>query len=272
MLSTFCGTTMSIKFLPAKAYAPMLVTLSGKIVFVPPNTKVLLSVSIIPLHASLLSYFSFSSATCMSVKLSHPLNASFAIFVTLLEMLKFIRLSQSPKAPELILVTSSGIINSVSSLQPQKALLPMFVTLLGIFVFLHPKSRVLLLVSIIPLQLSLLSYFSFPFATRIDDRLSQNENASPLISITLLGISILSKLEQRENALYPIFVTLFGIFTFFKPEQLKNAEYPISVTPFCMSKLSNSLQPRKAHAPIVTTFFGTVTLVSPQYPNANPPI
>ena len=51
--------------------------------------------------------------------------------------------------------------------QASKAKPPILVTELGIVVFLHPAINLLVFVSIIALQLSLLSYFEFPFSTVI---------------------------------------------------------------------------------------------------------
>ena len=72
----------------------------------------------------------------------------------------------------------------------------MFVTEFGIIVFLHPKNKVFVFVSIIALQLSRESYFVFPDSTFIDVR--------P---------------EQAWKAKYPMLVTEFGIVILVRPEQ-----------------------------------------------------
>ncbi len=69
-----------------------------------------------------------------------------------------------------MLVTPAGMFIDVRPLQPPKALLPMLVTLAGMMVFLHPKTRLLSLVLIMALQLLRLSYTLFPLATTISVR------------------------------------------------------------------------------------------------------
>ena len=56
-----------------------------------------------------------------------------------------------------MLVTLLGIVTEVKEEQPEKALYPMLVTLLGIIVFRQPVISVLVEVSIIALQFSRLS-------------------------------------------------------------------------------------------------------------------
>jgi hypothetical protein len=58
-----------------------------------------------------------------------------------------------------MLITLLGSVIDVRSLQPEKAFLPMLVTLLGMVVFLHPAINVFEAVSIMALQLSRESYF-----------------------------------------------------------------------------------------------------------------
>ena len=53
---------------PEKAYSPILVTPLGMIVFLQPNTNVLLSVSIMALQLSRESYFVFSDSTFIEVR------------------------------------------------------------------------------------------------------------------------------------------------------------------------------------------------------------
>ena len=62
-------------------------------------------------------------------------------------------------------VTLLGIVMDVKTEQPEKALPPMEVTLLGMTVVLQPEIKVFDAVSIIALQLSRESYLLFPLAT-----------------------------------------------------------------------------------------------------------
>ena len=68
-----------------------------------------------------------------------------------------VKLLQPEKAELPMLVTLFGIVMLVKLLQPWKAKLPMLVTVLGITVFLQPAIKVFDDISIIALQLSLLS-------------------------------------------------------------------------------------------------------------------
>ena len=76
----------------------------------------------------------------------------------------------------------------------------MHVTLEGIVVVLHPTISVLVEVSIIALQLSLLSYFEFPATTFKLVRFGQSENALLPMFVTLDGIVTLVRYEQSKNA------------------------------------------------------------------------
>ena len=78
-------------------------------------------------------------------------------------------------------------------------------------VFIHPRIKVLDFVSIMALQLSLLSYFVFPFSIIIEVRASQPSKAYSPILVTEFGIVIEVRLEQYPKALSPILVTEFGI-------------------------------------------------------------
>lgn len=95
----------------------------------------------------------------------------------------------------------------------------MLVTLLGIVVFLHTNTNTFVLVSIIALQLSLLSYFGLPASTLIQVIASQPENESLAIFVTDFGMNTEVRLEQSMNALSPMLVTEFGIVTEVRPEQ-----------------------------------------------------
>ena len=90
------------------------------------------------------------------------------MLVTLLGITIDVRLEQFWKAYSPMLVTLLGIVMEVRPEQYSKAPSPMLVTLLGITVFLHPITRVFVAVSIMALQLFLLSYFVFPDATTIE--------------------------------------------------------------------------------------------------------
>ena len=79
------------------------------------------------------------------------------MLVTELGMVMFVRPEQEANALTPIVVTLLGMIMLVRSEQPENAELPMLVTLEGIMVFLQPETSVLLKVSIIALQSSLLS-------------------------------------------------------------------------------------------------------------------
>ena len=74
-----------------------------------------------------------------------------------------------------MLATLSGMFIDVRPRQSSKALSPMLVTLAGMTVFLHPKTKLLSIVFIMALQLLRLSYTLFPFATTIDVRPLQPE-------------------------------------------------------------------------------------------------
>ena len=127
-----------------------------------------------------------------------------------------IRDVQSAKALFPMLFTLLGISMDVKLEQPLKAELPMLLTLLGIIVFLQPKMRVFVDVSIIALQLLRESYFVLPEAMIIEVR-----QAQLLIIPYPISVTFLPKLRdfnevQPSNILLPIFVTLSGIMIFVK--------------------------------------------------------
>ena len=105
-------------------------------------------------------------------------------------------------------------------------------TLLGILLFLQPKTRVFDAVSIIALQFSRESYIVLPASTIILVKLAQLENAEFPILVTLFGISILVKVAQNLNTPTSILVTLLGNSMLVNFEQLENALLPILVTLF----------------------------------------
>ena len=101
-------------------------------------------------------------------------------------------------------VTEFGMVTEVNPIQPSKADPPMDETELGITVFMHPKSNLFVALSIMALQLSLLSKTLFPEATAIEVRLPQEEKADSPMKVTELPIVMEVKLVQPENALDPI--------------------------------------------------------------------
>ena len=85
-------------------------------------------------------------------------------------MLTLISDVQSPKAPLPIEVTELGMEMLVRDEQPEKARSPMEVTVFGMMVLLQPNIKVLLLVSMMALQLFLLSKTGFPADTIMETR------------------------------------------------------------------------------------------------------
>ena len=116
-----------------------------------------------------------------------------------------------------------GIVTEVRLEQPKKAFSPMEVTLLGMIVFLHPAINILLSFSIIALQFSRESYFVFPDATLIEDKLLHEPKALLPMEVTLFGIAMLVRPEQPSKASKPMVITLLGIVMLVKPEQLQKA-------------------------------------------------
>ena len=101
--------------------------------------------------------------------------------------------------------------------------MPIFFTLLGIFVFLQPEINLFVDVSIMALQLPVLLYFELPLATDIDVNPLQLENGLVLIKFTLAGIVIEVKLLQPEKAASPIVWTPSARLRVFAPEQPEKA-------------------------------------------------
>ena len=87
----------------------------------------------------------------------------------------------------------------VSPFRLLNALYPIIVVSWGMTVFLPPTINVLLAVSMIALQLFLLSYTGLSELTVISERLLQELNALTSILVTLAGMIILSRLVQPEN-------------------------------------------------------------------------
>jgi hypothetical protein len=84
--------------------------------------------------------------------------------------------------------------------QPEKAELPILVTELGIIEFLHPVIKEFDSVSMMALQLFLLSNLEFVFSTIIEVRPEQPEKADCPILVTELGIVTELRPEQPEKA------------------------------------------------------------------------
>ena len=95
--------------------------------------------------------------------------------------------------------------------QPEKAFLPILVTLLGTVVFLHPAIKVFDKVSIIALHPLRESYVEFPSLIVTDVRLEQYAKAFLPILVTLLGIVTDVRLEHPKNPPSPIEITLLGM-------------------------------------------------------------
>ena len=129
-----------------------------------------------------------------------------------------------------MLVTLLGMVTDNKLKQPENARCPMFVTLLGIIVFLQPAINVLSFVLIMALHPSRESYTELPLSTTMVAICGQLENAKSPMLVTLLGIVTEVKPVHPENAAPPMLVTLLGILTEVKPLQLANACTPMLVT------------------------------------------
>ena len=99
----------------------------------------------------------------------------------------------------------------------------MFVTLLGIVVFLQPVISVLDSVSIIALQLSRLSYFALPLSTIIEVSEEQCAKGTLPIFVTLLGRVIEVREEHSRKAVFPMLVTLWGMVIEVREEHCQKA-------------------------------------------------
>ena len=89
----------------------------------------------------------------------------------------------------------------VRPLQPEKADMPMEVTLSGMMVLLHPLINEFVDVSIMALQLLWESNFILSLSTIIELKPLHPEKARSPIKVTLLGMVIEVKLIQSTNAL-----------------------------------------------------------------------
>ena len=135
-----------------------------------------------------------------------------------------------------MVVTLLGMTMDVRLLQPQKALSPIQVTLLGITVLLQPYTSVFVPVSIMALQLSRLSYVVFPSSTMISSNAEQSAKILFPKDVTLFGILIDVRLLQPLNAYDSMAVTLLGIIVFLQPHT--SVFVPVSIMALQLSRLS----------------------------------
>ena len=103
-------------------------------------------------------------------------------------------------------------------LHPANAVLAIAVISDGIAVAAHPRTSVFVAVSMIALQLFLLSYTGFSLSTVIFDKYEQFSNTSSPKDVTPFGIFILLNLAPL-NAPSPIVFTLSGIVMLFISHQ-----------------------------------------------------
>lgn len=192
--------------------------------------------------------------------------------------------------------TEFGIVMDVSLGQPKNAAILIFVTELGMMVFLQPVISLFVAVSMIALQLSLESYLllfgatarlaSFEHPEKIPLPMvvtecgimtevspEHSEKALSPIAVMELGIVMDSSPEHPEKTDLSIAVTSFGIVMDFRLKQRKKAFSPIAVTELGIVMDSSLEHPKKAHSPIVVTNSGIVMDIREQQPkNASSPI
>ena len=192
---------------------------------------------------------------------------------------------QSSNASSPILIRELPRLTEVKSLQPQKAMLPIVVTELGmvtevmpeysnalsaievtpsgIEVPLQPKSRVLVAVSIMALQLERESYTGLSDATFMVVRaILCSNNTLPIFS-TPLPMFTEAKEEQLMNAPSPNSFTELGMVMEVKASQPLNAKRLIASTPLPMLTDFKPLQLENALLLIVMTELGMVIAVNP---------
>ena len=104
-----------------KALGPMLVTVSGMMVFWQPETNLLDAVLIIALQPLRESNHGFSDETTTLVNFLQPVNGLYPILETETGITTEVKPEQFSKAPESINVTDSGIVMDINPEQPQKA-------------------------------------------------------------------------------------------------------------------------------------------------------
>ena len=121
----------------------------------------------------------------IEVRLEQPSNAPHPMFVTVSGILIEERFRQPENALAPMFVTVSGIFIKAIPEQPLKASFPILVTVTGMSVLLQPAINEFVSVSIIALQLFLLSYFLFPFSTTIDWNPEQPPKAASPILVSV---------------------------------------------------------------------------------------
>ena len=114
---------------------------------------------------------------------------------------------------------------------------------LGMVVFLHPASRVLVAVSIIALQLLRESYLELSLATVMCVIPLHAANGLLANDVTEFGMSMMVKPVQLSNAHSPMVVTELGIVMLVNPLQYMNALLPIVVTELGIVISVNPIQP-----------------------------
>lgn len=105
----------------------------------------------------------------------------------------------------------------------EKAWLPIETTVLGIVVVLHPTMSLLVAVSMMALQLFLLSYTELPASTVMVVSWLQYMKILPSMLVTEAGMVIDVNPVQFLKALKPILVTEFGMVKDCKPVDSKAA-------------------------------------------------
>ena len=98
---------------PQNTLFPIAVTLLGMTVFTHPAISVLDAVSIIALQFSRESYTSLFSSTIIDVSQGHQASTHSPMLLTLLGIVKEVKLIQSLNAPSPILVTLLGMVTEV---------------------------------------------------------------------------------------------------------------------------------------------------------------
>ena len=133
-------------------------------------------------------------------KAVQPENAARPMLETLSGMVRLLKSLQPENALAPMLVTPSGMVRSVKPEQLKNAVAPIFVTLpsVGISLFTHPTSRVLLLASI--RQSPVLWYTAFHSSTEMLVKPVQPWNAEESMLVTLSGMARLVKPLQSSNA------------------------------------------------------------------------
>ena len=134
-------------------------------------------------------------------------------------MVTEIKALQLIKASSPIDVTLVGIIKEVKLRQAENAAEQMDLIPSGIIVLSHPLIKVLDEVSMIALQFSRESYTGFPYSTTIEVKPLQALKALLPMDVTLLGMVMEVKPQQFAKAKSPIFTTLLGMVTEVKLQQ-----------------------------------------------------